>query len=85
MEWSVLDATLEYGLKAHRVYSQALRFWLERSPKSFAREKVQKLIANYSEREKESLQRYTNALAESLMIDRWDPLASCHALFHEHD
>ena len=58
IQGSVLDATLEYELKAHNVYSRALRGCLERNPKSFAREKVQKLIADYPEREKESLQRY---------------------------
>ena len=58
VEGSVLDATLEYGLRAHNVYSYALRRWLDKNPKSFAREKVQNLLANYPEREKESLQRY---------------------------
>ena len=47
MKSSMLDATLEYGLKAYNVYSQALRRWFERNPKSFPREKVQKLIVNY--------------------------------------
>ena len=51
-------STLEYGLKAHNVYSHALGRWLERNCKSFEREKVQELISNYPEREKESLQRY---------------------------
>ena len=54
IEGSVLDATLEYGLKVHNVYSHALHQWLERNPKSFAREKVQELISNYPEHEKES-------------------------------
>ena len=40
IEGSVLDATLKYDLKAHNVYSHALRRWLERNPKSFAQEKV---------------------------------------------
>ena len=58
IEGSVLDATLEYGLKAHNVYSHALRRWLETNPKSSAQAKVQNLVTNYPKREKESLQRY---------------------------
>ena len=86
IECSVLEATLEYGLKAPNVYSHALRRWLEKIPKSFAREKVQKLIADYPKREKKSLQRILQTLlAENLMIDRWDLLAGCHALVHQQD
>ena len=36
IEGSVLDATLEYVMKDHNVYSHALRRWLERNPKSSA-------------------------------------------------
>ena len=68
IECSMLDATLEYGLKAHNVYSHALRCWLERNPKSFAWKKVQKLIANYFKCEKVCIG-ITNMLTESLMID----------------
>ena len=39
-ECSMLDATLEYGLKAHNIYSHALHCWLERNLKLFAQEKV---------------------------------------------
>ena len=58
IECSVLDAILEYLLKAHKVYNHALCLWLERNSKSIAREKAKKSIGNYPKREKESLQRY---------------------------
>ena len=67
IECSVLEATLEYGLKAPNVYSHALRRWLEKIPKSFAREKVHKLIADYPKREKKKFAtNITNALGREL-------------------
>ena len=84
IEGSLLDAILEYGLKAHNVYSHVLRRWLERNPKSFAREKVQELISNYPKREKESLHWYYKRTCRELE-DRWDHLAGCHTLVHLHN
>ena len=62
----MLDSTQEYGLKAHNIYNHALRYWLERNPKSFAWKKVKKLIANYPECKKESLQQYYKCACREL-------------------
>ena len=45
----LLKNTLEYGLKAHSVYTTALHQWLEDNPNSLARDVVENLITNYPE------------------------------------
>ena len=60
VEESVLTDTLNYGLKAHTIYSAALHDWIESNPTSLARHKVQRLIANYPSGEREKLKRYYN-------------------------
>ena len=60
IEESVLTDTLNYGLKAHTIYSTALHDWIESNPTSLARHKVQRLIAKYPFDEREKLKRYYN-------------------------
>ena len=55
---TLLDAMLQYGLKAHKVYTDALHQWMENNPDSFARNQVASLIANYPEEEINRLHRY---------------------------
>ena len=49
---------LQYGLKAHKVYTDALHQCMENNPDSFAQNQVASLIANYPEEEINRLHRY---------------------------
>ena len=55
---TLLDAMLQYGLKAHKVYTDALHQCMENNPDSLARNQVASLIANYPEEEINRLHRY---------------------------
>ena len=58
VEKAVLDATLEYGKKAHDVYCNSLHQWLHDNPDSLARDKVESLVRVYPEKERHDLERY---------------------------
>ena len=51
VEKAVLDATLEYGKKAHNVYCNGLHQLLHDNPDSLARDKVESLVRDYPEKE----------------------------------
>ena len=54
----LLDKTLEYGLRAHGIYNNALHQWLEDNPEAHSRPLVQNLVKEYREKESEDLKRY---------------------------
>ena len=58
VERGILEAVLNYGLKAHELFSTALNEWLAQNPESFARDKIKKLMSRFPERESEHLRRY---------------------------
>ena len=55
---AILNATLDYGLKAHDIYADALLEWLVDNLHSFAKPKVEDLVVNYPDEERENLKRY---------------------------
>ena len=54
----LLDKTLEYGLRAHGIYNNALHQWLEDNPEAHSRPLVQNLVKEYRKKESEDLKRY---------------------------
>ena len=56
VESDFLDSTLAYSLKAHDIYHNALTRWLQDNPTLHSRSIVQKLFAEY--KDKEDLIRY---------------------------
>ena len=58
VEKAVLDATLEYGKKAHDVYCNSLHQWLHDNLDSLARDKVESSVRDYPEKGRQDLERY---------------------------
>ena len=54
----LLDKTLEYGLRAHGIYNNALHRWLEHNPEAHSRPLVENLVKEYRKKESEDLKRY---------------------------